>query len=245
MKANKLKNFIQDLYLDQTGQSVQFESRTKNSQLNQIVSSLMSEEEAMRVRDSLKRILPPCANVKVCESHQVEGQFRAVIFNPKEILSVYAQRMAGLLNKHHPFPMEIFQPCLQEDYVWTVLDGESMTIGYKAEVSFGYVSLDSEDSSEQIQKDALYGYNQLLTSTYPGFKIGSISHRHGDEFHLDTFTYSNFKDLMAKNQVPSLRDIGIKFFRDNPQYYTDKVFTALPKDITEDMKDIPVSSLAV
>lgn len=239
MKAIMMMNFIQDLYLDRTGQSVQFECRMKDHQLNQIVSSLMNEEEAQKLCDSLKGILPPGANVKVCESHQEEGKFRAVIFNPKEILSVYVNRMAELLNKHHPFPMDILQPCLQKDYVWEVFHGES--IAYKSEVSFGYISL--EDSGEQIQKDALYGYNQLLTSTYPGFKIGSISHKHGDEFHLDTFTYSDFKNLMAKNQVPSLRDIGIKFFRDHPQYYTDRVFTALPKDITDDMNDIPVSTV--
>lgn len=51
--------------------------------------------------------------------------------------------------------------------------------------------------------------------------------------------YSNYK---AINSPPSLRNIGIEFFRKQPEHYTTEISKTLPKEVTDELADVKPSS---
>ncbi len=224
--------FIHDLYKDRTEKSVKFESKGRV-----IVSPLMSKEDARELFKSLKEILPEEARLKVRESKQEPDQFRVVLFNPENVFSFYAKRAAELLNRFRPFP--IFSS--EDKYYKWEYNPASRLIEYRVTFSI----LDTEEKIPDPGKDVkelkvIDQYNKKLQSTYPGITIlGNNSEDGGDDSFFLALNYSNYK---AINSPPSLRDIGIEFFRKHPENFTTEVSKKIPGDMTDEFTDIKPSS---
>ncbi|HAT8918982.1 TPA: type IV secretion protein Dot [Legionella pneumophila] len=227
--------FIHDLYKDRTEKSVKFESKGRR-----IVSPLMSKDDAQELFKSLKKILPKEARLKIRESKQEPDQFRVVLLNPEKVFSLYAKHATELLNRFRPFPI-----LSSEDkyYKWEY-DSVSHLIKYS--VPFSIIELDTEGKIPDTVEDAkqlkvIDQYNKKLQSTYPGLRIlGSNSEEdEGDDIFFLTLNYSNYK---AINSPPSLRDIGIEFFRKHREHYTTEVAKKIPGDMTDEFTDIEPSS---
>ncbi|HDO9806882.1 TPA: type IV secretion protein Dot [Legionella pneumophila] len=235
MNMKELIAFIHDLYEDRTGKSVKFESNRRDL----IVSPLMSKDDAQELFKSLKQILPEKARLKVRESKQEPGQFRVVLFDPEKVFSFYAKRVAELLNRFRPLPISSSE---EKYYKWEY-NPSSKLIEYR--VTFSVLDLDTEEKvkdTEEKGKELKVAdqYNKKLQSIYPGLTIlGSNSEDGGDDRFFLALNYSNYK---AMNSPPSLRDIGIEFFRKHPERYTTEVAKKIPGDMTDEFTDIEPSS---
>ncbi|AMP90131.1 hypothetical protein [Legionella pneumophila] len=231
----ELMAFIHDLYEDRTGKSVKFESKRRDL----IVSPLMSKDDAQALFKSLKQILPEEARLKVRESKQEPGQFRVVLFNSEKIFSFYAKRAAELLNRFRPLPISTSE---EKYYKWEY-NPSSKLIEYR--VTFSVLDLDKKEKAtdtDEIAKELKVAdqYNKKLQLTYPGLTIlGCNSDDGGDDRFFLALNYSHYK---AINNPPSLRDIGIEFFRKHTEHYTTEVSKNLPKEVTDELPDAKPSS---
>jgi hypothetical protein len=225
---NNIKLFFQTLYNKHTGSNLNFEHRILNhsngAPVLQIVSPSLSENEAQQVVNNLKKHLPSSAYVTIAPSLKVPGQFRAIIFNPEYVFNAFVENVAKNLNKFHSIPGR---------HSWNSID--NIFIGYRTKVFSPYQPNFTEDLEEKIQNSIheMTQYNAYLKELYPGLEI-KITHFNKNRDSLvsiNSFTYEDYYSMMR----PSLRALGISFFKSNKnQYEQDK--SHLPEILKEDIE---------
>jgi hypothetical protein len=230
MKIDDIKNFFNEMYFVKTSQSLTFEMRVSKKnpvtvnvargndlqKFERIVSPLMTREKAQQICDSLKKMLPELAQVKIYRSKGSHGQYRAAILNPIQVYKTYALKIAELLNKLHP----------KSENPWTAYSiNNTISIAYTSNNSIYYprISLlnfsDNDENSQQIKSKKI-GYNEQLRQMYPGLQIAIEPHKLGDVYFIDSISYKTLEKLVEKGL--DTRTLAIKFFQNQHESLTTK-----------------------
>lgn len=228
----KMRLFFQTLYNKNTGNNFQFDLRAYDGSKHviRVVSPVMNAQNAQQVVNNLKKLLPESAQVGMVSSQKEPSQFRAIINNTEDVFTIYLKQMIERLNKAHPIPSDAAHFGLT--HTWT--NPRDTNIAYKTYVASQYHSdlVDPKFRKNLLRK--IYEYHAQLETRYPGLKILVISHKHGAEYLIPSFTYEHYESLQRTLNQRSLKELGMTFFRNNQDLY-HKVKQELNVDLKDDI----------
>ncbi|WP_131795856.1 hypothetical protein [Fluoribacter gormanii] len=227
-KTEHIQKFFSDMYAYKTGDNLVFEARSST----QFVSLPMDEEKANNIKLTLEEMIPS-AEFEVQRSSIYPKKFRLIFFNSDKVYNDLVKMMAQRLNKIHPLATDELQRCCTSWYV------SEQSIEYRVDISTEHTPAFNRDCIEknQTQLNIIAGYNKKLEELYPGLNIiKKLDDKGGCIYRVESFNYDNFNSI---SKIPSLRALGLSFFRENPQCLTTENLQKLPGDIVLDM-NLPV-----
>lgn len=234
MVPNHIITFFQDLYKDKTDESLLLESR----QFQLVSKKVMSKDEAKKTAQKFSSFLPKNAlettKIGYVESRKLTGKYRLVITSPANLYDVFVQLIIGRLNKTDKNKMEQLKVKDLIQTVWEQGCKEYNQIGYRSRFSQMYIPSDGNIKALEANKQEIEQYNSYLTNKYPGLMIHLETHKSGDVYYIEV-SYEAYKIFQT---IPSLRQLVIGFFKENPYLFTEEAKRKLPSDIIESMADL-------